>query len=550
MSVVRGGRGWLWGRWMLIWLMLAGGVARAEMLDVEANLYRYVTVELQVDLTVLSEAEQRMLPLLIDAARAMDAVFWRQTVGDPDALLAVPWTPTVRELLMIHYGPWDRMENHRPLIDGIALKPDGARFYPADLTRETFESAAREQPALKDPYTLVRRGAEGELTAVPYHQAFSSFHALAADRLRRAAALAPNEGQARYLEARAEALLTDRYRESDRAWMAMKENRLDIILGPIETYEDGLMGIKAAHEALILLKDRHAEERLERQTRRLPAYQARLPVEAAYRAEQPGADSDLGVYDVVMWSGDAAATRPIAINLPNDEQVQLEKGSRRLQLRNVMRAKFERILKPMAEELLDPGQVSRVSFEALFANTLFHEVAHGLGVKKRIKNPQETVNDALREDAWMMEEGKADALALWLGDLDAELERAETGKADVEAVSVEARCVTEFASMFRAIRFGPASAHARANLIRFNYLAERGAFERDEEGRYRVHVERMRAAASELAGVILKLQGDGDQEGVRALENGYGTLSATLIADLLRVEAAAIPVDVVFKSGW
>ncbi|MBF0262051.1 MAG: Zn-dependent hydrolase [Magnetococcales bacterium] len=531
------------------WIAGAGALARADASEAEVNLRRYVTVPLSADLSALNEAEKKMLPLLADAARAMDAIFWRQSVGDPEALFAVPWDASMRELMAIHYGPWDRMENHRPLIPGIAPKPDGARFYPPNLTREAFEAAAKEQPELKDPFALVRRQTEGKLEAVPYHLAFAGFHALAADRLRQAAALAPDEAQARYLETRAEALLTDRYRESDMAWMAMKENRLDIIIGPIETYEDGLMGLKTAHEALILIRDEKAARRLDKQNQRLPIYQTRLPVPEIYRAEKPGAESDLGVYDAVMMTGDAAATRPIALNLPNDEQVQLEKGSRRLQLRNAMQAKFDKILLPMAKLLLEPDHLPQVTFEALFANTLFHEIAHGLGVKKLVNGSGETVNDALREDAWMMEEGKADALALWLGDLDAELARVESGQEDDTAVSVQTRCVTEFASLFRSIRFGPASAHARANLIRFNFLAEQGAFTRDDEGRYRVDTERMRAASRELAGLILRLQGDGDLEGVRMLEKRHGTLSATLIADLQRVEAAAIPIDVVFKSA-
>ncbi|MBF0627733.1 MAG: Zn-dependent hydrolase [Magnetococcales bacterium] len=543
-------RSWRRGLPFLVWLSLLLPWCEARAFDAETALQRYVIVNLEVDLSVLSDAERQMVPLLGEAARAMESVFWRQTFGEPEALFSMPWTPAVRQLLALHFGPWDRMENNRAFLPGIAAKPEGARFYPADLTREAFETAALDQPALKNPYTLVRRDAAGALVAVPYHQAFAPYHTLAADRLRRAADLTTDEAQSRYLARRAEALLTDRYHESDRAWMEMKENRLDLIIGPIETYEDGLMGIKAAHEALLLIKDPVWERRLAQQTRRLTDYQAHLPVPENYRAETPGGESNLGVYDVVMMTGDAAATRPIAINLPNDEQVQLEKGSRRLQLRNVMRAKFERILLPMAKVLLDPGQWCHVTFEALFANTLFHEVAHGLGIKKTVRGAAVggTVNDALKEDAWMMEEGKADALSLWLGDLDAEW---EVWSASPEGMTLaeESRYVTEFASLFRAIRFGPGSAHARANLIRFNFLREAGAFVRNEQGRYHLKMERMRAAVRELSRRILMLQGDGDLEGVRALEKRYGHLSEELLADLRRVEAAGVPVDVVFQPA-
>ncbi|MBF0613657.1 MAG: Zn-dependent hydrolase [Magnetococcales bacterium] len=532
----------------LVVLLLCPFTGWADDSSVEAQLRRYVTVPLEADLSGLDQAEQQMLPLLADAARAMDAVFWQQSLGDPELLFAIPWTMAMRQLLAIHFGPWDRMENNRPLLTGIAHKPEGARFYPPDVTRAALERAVQMQPALKDPYTVVRRDAAGGLTALPYHQAYAPWHQRAADRLHKAAALSTDPALARYLTLRAEALLNDQYRASDQAWMEMKENRLDLIIGPIETYEDGLLGVKTAHEGLLLIKDRVWERRLARQTARLATYQARLPVPEIYRAEQPGAESDLGVYDVLLMTGDAAATRPIAINLPNDEQVQLEKGSRRLQLRNAMHAKFDKILLPIARLLLDPEQLCRVTFEALFVNTLFHEVAHGLGIKKTISGVHEsgTVNDALKEDAWMMEEGKADALALWLGDQDGQLEAHDPGP-DVEVIPQENRYLTEFVSILRAIRFGPGSAHARANLIRFNFLREAGAFERDDWGYYRVNIPRMRVASQELARRILMVQGNGDLAGVRELERHFGVLTADLLVDLRRIEEQTIPVDVVFQ---
>ncbi|MBF0162301.1 MAG: Zn-dependent hydrolase, partial [Magnetococcales bacterium] len=530
-----------WMRWVLLCTAIAP--AWAEMTTPEEGMRRYAIVPLEADLSGLTPREKSMLPLLREAAQAMEAVFWRQSYGDPEALFSLPWSPAARQLLQINFGPWDRLEGNRPLLPGIAPKPPGGRYYPPDLSKADLEAAAQKQPALTDPFTLVRRDEQGTLQAVPYHQAFAPWHTLAADRLQRAAALSEEEGLARYLRLRAEGLRTDHYRASDMAWMEMKENRLDLIIGPIETYEDGLLGVKAAHEALLLLKDRSWDARLARYTQRLSTYQSRLPTPAAYRTETPGLESDLGVYDLLQMNGDAAATRPIAINLPNDEQVQLAKGSRRLQLRNAMRTKFDTILYPMAQELLDPQQWPQVTFAALFANTLFHEVAHGLGIKQTI-NGKGRVTDALQEDAWMMEEGKADALALWLGDLDATL---ETEGSEDASVPAEQRYLTEFASLFRSIRFGASSAHARANVIRFNYLREKGAFTRNATGRYRVDLARMKAASAELAQHLLRLQGDGDAPGVRALEQQYGKRDEALLADLRRMEGAGIPFDVVFQ---
>ncbi|MBF0126682.1 MAG: Zn-dependent hydrolase [Magnetococcales bacterium] len=524
----------------IVWLLLTlcPGELRTDSGDFAAQLGRYVVVPLDADLSGLAPWEKKMLPWLRDAALIMDALFWQQTYGERQALFSLPWSQEARTLLELNFGPWDRLEGNRPLLPGILPKPAGGNYYPQDLTREQLEAAVRERPELKHPYSLVRRDQEGGLLALPYHQVFSPWLNRAADLLRRGAQLSEDPALARYLNLRADGLVTDRYRESDTGWMAMKNNRLDLIIGPIETYDDGLLGVKAGYEALLLVKDREWEKRLDRYTRRLGFYQGSLPTPPEYRAEIPAEASDLGVYDVLLMTGDAAATRPIAINLPNDEQVQLEQGSRRLQLRNAMRAKFDRILRPMAEALLEPEQLPQVTFPAFFANTMFHEVAHGLGIKKTVGKPG-TVTDALQEDAWMMEEGKADALSLLIGDLEP---GEETG------VSMESRYVTEFASLFRSIRFGPASSHARANLIRFNHLQAHGVFTRSPEGRYHVDPGRMRAASEQLAGMLLRLQGDGDLAGVRALEKRYGAMTADLMTDLRRVEGSGIPTDVVFRG--
>src|SRR5690606_39231851 len=259
-------------------------------------------------------------------------------------------------------------------------KPAGANFYPADMTQEEFEAAAASNTDLRNLYTLVRRDSSGKLVAVPYHVAFADNLQRAADKLREAARLADDEGLRRYLELRAEALLTDDFHASDLAWMDMKNNTIDVVIGPIETYEDQLYGYKAAYEAYVLVKDQEWSRRLARYAELLPALQRGLPVPDEYKQESPGSDSDLNAYDVIYYAGDAnAGSKTIAINLPNDEQVQLEKGTRRLQLKNAMQAKFEQILVPIANEIIAEDQRSHVTFDAFFGNTMFHEVAHGLG---------------------------------------------------------------------------------------------------------------------------------------------------------------------------
>lgn len=510
-----------------------------------ALLAKYTTVRLAADLSHLDEREHQLVGLLIDAAEAMDEIFWLQAYGDRDALLAGISDPAQRSFAMINYGPWDRLAGNKPFVGGVSDKPAGANFYPADATREELEAAAAGPggAALRSQYTLVRRDASGALQAVPYHEAYRSQVERAAAKLREAAALANDEGLRRYLEMRATALLDDDYRASDMAWLDMKDNRIDVIIGPIETYEDQLFGYKAAYEALVLVKDRAWSARLSRYAAMLPDLQRGLPVPARYRAEQPGTDSDLNAYDVVFYAGDAnAGSKSIAVNLPNDEQVQLEKGTRRLQLRNAMQAKFDRILVPIAEQLIAEDQQRHVTFDAFFTNVMFHEVAHGLGIKNTV-NGRGTVREALKEHASALEEGKADVLGLYM--VTSLHPRGELGDAPLEDYYV-----TFLASIFRSVRFGASSAHGRANMARFNFFAEHGAFARDSaSGRYRVDMERMREAMNALSAKILVLQGDGDYDGVAAFVEQYGHIPPDLQRDLDRINAAGIPVDVVFEQG-
>ncbi|HUF74890.1 MAG TPA: hypothetical protein VMM35_01365, partial [Longimicrobiales bacterium] len=422
-------------------------------------------------------------------------------------------------------------------------KPEGANLYPAAMTDEEFQADAEESPALRSLYTLVRRNAQGVLTPVPYHVAFREQHAAAAAKLREAASLATSAALARYLSLRADALETDEYRESDLAWMDMKDNGIDVIIGPIETYEDSRYGLKATHEGYVLIKNMEWSQRLARFADFLPDLQRGLPVPDRYKREAPGTDSDLNAYDAVYYAGEAnAGAKTIAINLPNDEEVQLQKGTRRLQLENAMRAKFDEIMLPIADALIVPEQRDLVTFDAFFANTMFHEVAHGLGVKNTI-NDRGTVREALREHHSPTEEGKADVVGLHM--VKQLLERGELTDA-----TLEEHFATFLAGIFRSVRFGAASAHGRANMVRFNFFEETGAFTRDPEtGQYRVHFEEMSQAIDDLSELILTLQGDGDYEGVDDLMTEMGNVPSGLQADLDRLDTLGIPRDIVFEQG-
>jgi hypothetical protein len=501
----------------------------------------YAPVTLTGDLGGLSERERRMLGLFIDAADIMDGLFWRQSYGDPRPLLeSLQVDPRAQQFARINYGPWDRLADNAPFVAGVGPKPPGAGFYPVDMTKDEFEQA--NLPGARSEYTVLRRGSDGALQVVPYHREYAAEVQRAAKLLDEAAQLAEQPSLRRYLEARAASLRTDDYATSDRAWLDMKDNRIDVVIGPIETYEDKLFGYKAAFEAYVLVKDMEWSQRLARYAAMLPDLQRGLPVPDAYKAERPGTDSDLNAYDVIYYAGDCnAGSKTIAINLPNDEQVQLEKGTRRLQLKNAMRAKFDAIMVPIAAELIVPDQRRHVTFDAFFGDTMFHEVAHGLGIKNTI-NGRGTVRDALRELSSGLEEGKADILGLHM--ITKLHERGEVDGA------LEDYYVTFMTGIFRSVRFGAASAHGQANMLRFNYFADRGAFARDPAtGRYRVDMAAMRAAMDELSALILRLQGDGDYEGVARLTRELGSVRPQLAADLARLADRNIPVDVTFTQG-
>ena len=515
-------------------------VSTLDTADVRPEIYADFT--LTADLSHLSDEQKQMIALLIDASRIMDDLFWRQSFGDDYASwLDSIADPRARRFAELNYGPWDALDDDKPFIDGFGPKPLGAQFYPEDMSRGEFEEAYL--PGKAGLYSFVRRDNDGKLRIVPYHVEYAEELAEAAGLLREAAKLAESPDFANYLKLRAAALISDEFQLSDSYWMDVKDNQVDVVIGPIETYLDRLFGYRTAYESYVLIKDLEWSERLSRFAGFLPVLQEGLPVPDDYKRESPGTNADLNAYDVVYYAGHSnAGSKTIAINLPNDEEVQLEKGSRRLQLKNAMQAKYEKILEPIADVLIDESQRQHITFDAFFSNTMFHEVAHGLGIKNTI-NGKGTVQHALQEYASSMEEGKADILGLYMI---SELHKAgELGDVDLRDFYV-----TFMAGIFRSVRFGAASAHGKANMVRFNFFLDEGAFIRNSEtGRYRVDFERFEAAIEKLSRLLLTLQGDGDYEGAKELTEGKGVVTANLQTDLDRLTEANIPVDITFQQG-
>jgi len=505
----------------------------------KTELNKYVSFKLTTDISKFSDNQKKMLSKLFEVADIMNEMYKEEVMINSDLAKSLLRSVEEKKLFEINYGPWNRLDGNKPFVEGEGLKPLGANFYPLNMNKAEFENWVNEDKT--SLYTFVRRNESNELYTIPYHVMFNKQVSKASNLLLEASELAESTDFKKYLQLRAEALLTDNYYESDMAWMEMKDNEIDFVVGPIENYEDQLFGYKAAHEAFILIKDMEWTEKLKKFSKFLPELQKGLPVADKYKTEQPGTDSDLGAYDVVFYAGDCnAGSKTIAINLPNDEKVQLAKGSRRLQLKNAMQAKFDNILIPITGVLIEESQRKHVKFDAFFANTMFHEVAHGLGIKQTI-NGKGNVRKALKEKYSALEEGKADILGLYMVD---QLIK----KGELEG-DIKDNMVTFMAGIFRSIRFGASSAHGKANLLRFNYFKEAGAFTENTNGTYTVNFDKMEVAMNSLSDLILTIQGDGDYDRVTELMNTQGIIGKDLQKSLDMLSESKIPVDVVWEQG-
>jgi hypothetical protein len=527
-----------------IWLI--GFVAAqqpAEGFDPAAAMARYKKVALQVNTAGFTEKEKEAVRLLIGAAQTADSIFWKQAWGDKNELIGAMPAGPLRDFTLLNYGPWDRLNNDAPFIKGIKAKPEGARFYPPAFTREEF---ARVSDSTKfSAYSVLNRDAFGHTTVVPYSVAYTGELRLMSQQMRLAASLLRQSDPlfSDYLELRSNDLFRDNYDISDRFWLEMRDNKFDLIIGPIENYEDKFLGIKTAFEAYVMVRDNEWSQRLDKYIGLLPWLQENLPVAPAYKQEKVGnSGSQLAVFDALYYAGDCnAGSKTIAVNLPNDETIQKEMGTRRTQIKNVMRAKFDNMVQPISELLIDPKQRVNITFNAFFNNVMFHEVAHGLGVKNTIDGSK-TVREALGAKYSAIEECKADVLGLYM--VTRLLERGELGEGTLADYYV-----TFVASVFRSVRFGASSAHGKANMITFNYLLNSGAVKRNKKGTYRVNINAMKKAINDLAGLLLKVQGDGSETKAAELLAKDGIIGIILAQDLARLESSGIPVDIYFEQG-
>ncbi len=501
----------------------------------------YAVIKLTANINHLSEKEKQLLSKLFDIAAIMDELYWEQVCPNKDSLLATINDEYARKFFIINYGPYEHLRNNKPFIPNVAPYNERMTFYPEDMTVDEFEQWDNKDKT--SWYTIIRRNEDGELIAIPYSEFYKEKLEKAAKLLEEASKLAENETFAKYLKERSIAFKTNNYFPSDLAWMDLKNNNIDFIVGPIESYNDGLFGYKTSFESFILLKDHEWTGKLSHFVELLPKIQENLPVDPTYKKEKPAKDNDLGVYEAIYYAGDCnAGSKTIAINLPNDKKVNELKGSRKLQLKNIMKAKFDNILVPIAQQVIDDSQIKNINFDAFFENVMFHEVAHGLGISKTIKD-NKLVTDVLKETHTTLEEAKADIVGLyiitWLYD----------NKYITEHELLD-NYVTFLAGIFRSVRFGASSAHGKANMIEFNYLFDQQAFTvNPQNGKYIVNLEKMRQGVSNLANMILTIQGNGDYTAAKNLLKNMANIRVQLQNDLTKIANARIPRDIVFEQG-
>lgn len=513
--------------------------------ELNERVAQFAPVTLDFDSSLLDANQKEIVGKLVRASDVLDEIFLRQVSPENPGLrerladATGPAMDAARSYFDIMYGPWDRLEEDQPYL-AVGAKPAGAGYYPPDMSREEFERWLTAHPsdsaAFTSYHTLIRRRGDS-LVAIPYSEAFRGRLQEAGRLLREAAELAENESLSRFLRLRAEAFLSNEYRDSEIAWVRLEGNLVAPTIGPYEVYEDDLFGYKAAFESFITVRDPESSQRLQALASHLPALERALPIPDEHKDLERDFSSPISVVTVVYTAGDTrAGVQTLAFNLPNDAVVREKAGSKKVMLQNVVEAKFRKILRPIARELMDSAQAERVEVGPYFTRILMHELAHGIGPDYVTGRPDLTVNRALRDRYSAIEEAKADAVGT----------HSLAVLADRDVYSrdfLRQVYIGHAADLFRCVRFGISEAHGLGCLTQFNYLREAGALAYDDDsGRYRVVLEEMRGVIESLAREYLMIEATGDYEAAGRFMETYGQVPPEL--ERARERLTAVPVDI------
>ncbi|QZE13568.1 Zn-dependent hydrolase [Halosquirtibacter laminarini] len=503
---------------------------------------QYTNIDLNTDLSGYNKSDKKMIKALIKVSDIMDDLYWRQSWGSKQVLFDHVKDEDLNKMIAINYGPWNKLNEDKSFIVGIGEKSLGAEFYPKDMTKSEFDELNISNKS--SHYTIIRRDSNQILNVVPYHIAYNIELTKASKLINEAAQYAKDPTFKKYLLERAKALTNDKYYNSDLTWMDLKNNDIDFIVGAIERYEDRLYGMKYSYQAMLMKRDKKWSNKLDKIIHMLPELQASLPVAPEYKSEIPSSNSQLDVFDLLYAKGDAnGPDKTIAINLPNDINIQKKKGCRNIQLKNIIKAKFNKVMLPITRVLIDNNQQKYVTFDAFFENTMFLEIGHSMGMKRTVHNKNKVI-DCLKEQYSVIEMGKADIVGLYLID--------QVNKQNIEIIQndIKENYVTIMTSIFRALRFGTSNTGGRANIIKYNYFCQKGAFEKNMiTGRYHVNFKKMQKAIVDLSKLYLTIQGDGDYDRAKDFIDNYAIIPADLQADLKKLEKVNIPKDIQYKQG-
>jgi hypothetical protein len=496
---------------------------------VAERLAAYAPTSIRADMAALTTREKKLVAKLVEAGKLADAIFWKQ--ASPDAVfvrdsLAGSKDRALRDYVAINYGPYDRIfEGKRFVGGGPRIKPPGASYYPEDMTKEEFEKYVAANPAekeaLESQYTnVVREG--GKLKAIAFHAAYPAETGKIAMLLEEAATLADNPSLRKYLRLRAKAILTDDYYESDMAWMDLKDNSVDIIIGPIENYEDALFNYKTAYECAVVVKDPEGTASLEFFRNHIDGFERALPIDRKYIRKSAGTGNVLEIVNVVYFGGDfQKGVKTIAASLPNDPRVTQAKGGKKQMFRNLMEAKFEKILVPIAQKILDTSLLPFVDRKAFIDFVTLHEVSHTLGRGYVFGNDSLSVRRALKDRYSAIEEAKADVLGLHNNQYFLD-------KGLIVPESFRRSIVTYVVGLFRSLRFGANEAHGQANLIQLNFLHEKGGVTIEKDGKVSIDDKRVRKAIEELARLILMIEAEGNYDEAGKMIRSYGSMNSDI----------------------
>jgi hypothetical protein len=517
-----------------------------------AKIRRFAPTQLTASTARLSANDRQALGKIIAAAKYLDPLYRRQVWSGNEALLKqlqADKSPLGRMRLhyfLLNQGPWSQLDDNQPFIEGVPPKPSQANFYPADITKEEFNPwlealSPEEKEKATGYFFVIRRDANGKLTTVPYSEEYREFLEPAAKLLREAAALTANKTLRDFLNKRAAAFASNDYYDSDVAWMDL-DAPIDVTIGPYETYEDELFGYKAAFEAYVTLRDEAETAKLAKFSHYLQELEDHLPLDAKYRNPKLGSASPIRVVNEVFSSGEGrSGVQTAAFNLPNDERVVKEKGSKRIMLKNVQDAKFNKALIPISRVVLEPAQQRNIAFDAFFTHILTHELMHGLGPHNITVNGQATtVRLQLKELYSAIEEAKADVTGLWA--LQYLIDKGVVGK------QMEGTLYTTYlASMFRSVRFGITEAHGRGVAMQFNYFTDQGAIKFNERaGTFSDDHAKVKEAVRKLTHELLTIEAEGSYDKAKAILDKYALIRPPMKGALDRLSDVPVDIEPIF----